>query len=130
MKRHLAVLAGAFTLGLGCLAIVYCTGAGNASGPPPVAKDKDAEALPRIAAGRITHVTIYPDSALITREVDVPPGNGLQELVVNPLPEATVASSLYSESSDGIRVLTTRFRTRPVKEDTREEVRKIEDELR
>src|SRR5262249_62244618 len=38
--------------------------------------------------------------------------------------------SLYSEGSDGIRVLTTRFRTRPVKENTREEVRKLEDKAR
>src|SRR5262249_45037497 len=34
----------------------------------------------------------------------------------------------YSEGSDGIRVLTTRYRTRPIKEDTREEVRKLESE--
>jgi hypothetical protein len=52
------------------------------------------------------------------------------ELVVTPLPQHTVNSSLYSEGGDGIRVLTTRFRSRPVQEDTREEVRKIEDEAK
>src|SRR5262249_51362065 len=31
---------------------------------------------------------------------------------------------------EGIRVLTTRFRTRPIKENTREEVRKLEDEAK
>jgi hypothetical protein len=62
--------------------------------------------------------------------VDVPAGAGLVELVISPLPQATVASSLYTESADGIRVLTTRFRTRPVREDTREEVRKFEGEIK
>src|SRR5262249_41833665 len=55
---------------------------------------------------------------------------GPLELVVSPLPEHTINSSLYSEGSEGIRVLTTRFRTRPVREDTREEVRKLEDQIK
>ena len=97
---------------------------GGATGDKP-AKD---EAPPKTAASRIAQVTVYPNSALVTREVEVPAGIGSMELVVNPLPEHTIGSTLYSEGGDGIRVLTTRFRTRPVKEDTREEVRKLEDE--
>ncbi len=102
---------------------------------PPARLDENpepakAEAPPKVAASRIVHVTVYPDSALVTREVEVPAGAGAVELVVTPLPERTVNSSLYSENSDGIRVLTTRFRTRPVKENTREEVRKLEDEIK
>ena len=85
---------------------------------------------PKTATSKITHVTVYPNSALVTREVEVPAGAGTIELVVTPLPEHTVNSSLYSEGADGIRVLTMRFRTRPVKEDTREEVRKLEDEAK
>jgi hypothetical protein len=42
----------------------------------------------------------------------------------------TVPSTLYSEGAGGTRVLTTRFRSRPVQEDTREEVRKLEDEVK
>jgi uncharacterized protein (TIGR02231 family) len=126
MKRHLAVLAGSLALGLGCLTMAF-SARQDAGGPPANGKEPDA---PRIAASKITHVTIYPDSALVTREVEVPAGNGLHELVVNPLPEATISNSLYTESSESIRVLTTRFRTRPVKEDTREEVRKIEEEMK
>jgi len=127
MKRHLALLAGCLLLCLGGLGVILASREGAA--PAPVAKD-GGEAAPKIATSRIAHVTIYPDSALITREVDVPAGAGLVELVVNPLPEATVASSLYTESVEGLRVLTTRFRSRPVKEDTREEVRKLDEELR
>ncbi len=88
------------------------------------------EAPPRTANSRIVQVTVYPNSALVTREVEVPAGKGTMELVVNPLPQHTINGSLYSEAGDGIRVLTTRFRTRPVKEDTREEVRKLEEEAR
>src|SRR5262245_38545697 len=84
----------------------------------------------KTAASRINHVTVYPNSALVTREVEVPAGVGTFELVVNPLPPQTVDSSLYSEGSDGTRVLSTRFRQRPIREDTREEVRKLDDELR
>jgi hypothetical protein len=78
----------------------------------------------------VTHVTVYPTNALVTREVDVPAGAGTFELVINPLPAQTVNSSLYSEGSEGIRILTTRFRSRPIQQDTREEVRKLEDEQR
>ncbi len=95
---------------------------------PPAAPG--GEAAPKAAASRITHVTVYPNSALVTREVEVPAGSGSLELVVTPLPQHTVNSSLYSEGGDGIRVLTTRFRSRPVREDTREEVRKLENDIK
>jgi hypothetical protein len=127
MSRRLALLAGSLALCAGGLALLIYTHTSNAT-PPPV--NGKGEAPPKIASSRISHVTIYPDSALVTREVEVPAGAGVLELVVNPLPQATVNSSLYSEGADGIRVLTTRFRSRPVLEDTREEVRKLEDEIK
>jgi hypothetical protein len=88
----------------------------------------DSTAPTKEAKSTITHVTVYPGNALITREVVVPEGTGLMELVVNPLPPQVVDGSLYSEGNDGIRILTTRYRTRPVQTDTREEVRKLNDE--
>ncbi len=101
---------------------------------PPAAGNQNnqnaAAVQEKTATSRVTHVTIYPNSALVTRDVEVPEGAGAMELVVTPLPEQTMNSSLYSEGSDGIRVLSTRFRTRPVREDTREEVRKLEDQQR
>jgi hypothetical protein len=75
-------------------------------------------------------VTVYQANALVTREVDVPEGRGLVEIVVTPLPPQTVDSSLYSEGTDGVRVLSTRFRSRAVKEDTRKEVRAKEAQIR
>ncbi len=91
-----------------------------------------AEATPavKITASRVTAVTVYPNSALITREVDVTEGKGTIELTVSPLPPATVNNSLYTEGAEGIRVLTTRFRTRPILEDTRADVRKLQEELK
>jgi hypothetical protein len=128
MRRNLALLVGSLALGLVGLALILGARPGNASAPP--AGKEAAEAGPHIAASRISHVTIYPDSALITRDVEVPAGQGLIELVISPLPEATMPSTLYTESADGVGVLTTRFRSRPVKEDTREEVRKVEEEIK
>jgi hypothetical protein len=88
------------------------------------------DAPPKLAPNRIVAVTVYPNSALVTREVDVPEGVGSFELVVSPLPTQTVNSSLYTEGTEGLRILTTRYRMRPIKEDTREEVRKLESQLK
>src|SRR5688500_9690652 len=94
------------------------------------AAKKEAAAEFKSASSAIDHVTVYQNNALITRLVDVPTGTGTLELVVSPLPAQTVNTSLYSEGSEGLRVLTTRFRLRPIKEDTREEVRKAEAQLK
>ncbi len=123
MRRYVAVLLGSLVLSGSGLFTLWTARARDA-------EPGKAEPPPKIAASKIIQVTVYPNSALVTREVDVPAGQGTMELVVNPLPEHTLDSSLYSESSDGIRVLTTRYRTRPVREDTREEVRKLQDEAR
>src|SRR5262245_1673279 len=82
------------------------------------------------AKHRITAVTVYQGNALVTREVTVPEGTGPMELLVSPLPPQTIATSPYAEGTDGIRVLNTRYRTVAIKEDTREEVRKLEAQLK
>ena len=84
---------------------------------------------PVSASSRVSAVTVYQGSALVTREVQVPEGIGMLELIVTPLPPQTIDGSLYSESADGIRILTTRYRTRAVKEDTRAEVRAKEQQI-
>src|SRR6266545_2527929 len=123
--------------GVLCLGLIFTSEQliGGKGDPPPkggaAANGPAAKAIePATARSRIVKVTVYPGNALVTREVEVPPGNGLTELVVADLPVRTMQSSLYSESANGMRVLSTRFRTRPVEEDTREEVRKLEDERR
>jgi hypothetical protein len=96
----------------------------NPANPDPNAPKviEDAPA-PRPAPSKIVAVTVYQGQALVTREVAIPEGVGTIEVVVTPLPGQTVDSSLYTEGSEGLRVLSTRFRTRAVKEDTRAVVR-------
>src|SRR3954452_13471596 len=87
-------------------------GAGATMNSARAEAKKAKEAAPdlKLAASRLIHVTVYQNNALVTREVDVPEGPGTMELVVSPLPAQTVNTSLYSEGSEGMRVLTTRFR--------------------
>src|SRR5689334_18983938 len=91
--------------------LLLVLGAGIALGQPP--DDNHPMHLApepvKPADNRITQVTVYQNNALVTREVDVPGGTGTLELVVTPMPPTTVNSSLYSEGTDGILVLTTRF---------------------
>lgn len=87
-------------------------------------------AIEATAANKIVAVTVYQGTALVTREVDVKEGRGLTELIVRPLPPQTIDSSLFTEGGDGLRVLTTRLRTRAVMEDTRAAVRAREDQIR
>ncbi len=94
--------------------------------PVPEAVDP----LPKEVPSRVTAVTVYQGNALVTREVNLPDGKGLVEVVVSPLPPQTVDSSLYTEGAEGVRVLSTRYRTRAVKEDTRKEVRAKEDQIK
>ncbi len=108
-----------------------------AQGPPPdrIGQEAAPASVPAnmiagVAPSRVTAVTVYQGNALVTRDVEVPKGKGLVEIVVTPLPARTVDSSLYAEGTDGVRVLSTRYRTRAVKEDTREGVRTKEARLR
>ncbi len=106
--------------------------------PPPDparAAEADPEAVedvppPKVSPSRVTAVTVYQDSALVTREVSAPEGKGIVELVVSPLPAQVIANSLYTEGTDGLRILSTRFRTRAVREDTRKAVRTQEEMIK
>ncbi len=84
----------------------------------------------KTAPSKITTVTVYQNTALVTREVALPEAAGQIEVVVSPLPSATMQSSLYAEGSDAVRVLSARYRTRAISEDNREEVRKLEAEIK
>jgi hypothetical protein len=112
-------------------ALVFTATSSLAQGPaaPDAATAGPAATTAQTATSRVSAVTVYQGNALVTREVDVPAGRGLVELIVTPLPPQTVDSSLYAQGTDGIRVLSTRYRTRAVKADTRKEVRAKEEEI-
>src|SRR6185369_9542589 len=98
MKKRLYLSLGSVVcLGAGALALTLLTGAAEPKGP--------AADAPKGANSRIVAVTVYQPNALVTREVDVPEGAGLVELVVTPLPESVSEGTLYSEGTDNIRVL-------------------------
>ncbi len=82
------------------------------------------------AESKVVSVTVYEDSALVTREVLVPEGKGQVDLLVTPLPSEVVGRSLYTEAEGGLRVLSTRYRTRAVKEDSRAAVRELDASLK
>lgn len=87
---------------------------------------RPAASEPRPATSRIDSVKVFQGQALVTRVVDVPEGEGTIELVVSPLPDSVVEASLDAEGGEGLRVLSTRFRSRIVADDPREEVREKE----
>ena len=110
-----------------CLVAGLACAQGFAPDNAPPAEDVPA---PKPAVTKIDAVTVYQGQALVTREVAVPEGDGTIELVVTPLPPQTMAASLYTEGTDGLRVLSTRFRTRVVRGDTRAEVRAKDDQIK
>ena len=79
--------------------------------------------------GQITNVIVYRGQALVTRTipVDLPEGDG--ELVVQHLPEQIVPESLYAQTSGDVTVLSVRYRTRAVRQDTREEVKRLDAQI-
>ena len=83
-----------------CVAIAMVFGSWLwSSGQAQEAKNGDKQhSAPKLANSRIDRVTVYPNNALVTREVEVPAGNGLIELIVNPMPDQIVPSGLISNS--------------------------------
>jgi len=84
---------------------------------------------PLVTNGDVDAVTVYRGQALITRVVDVPGPAGLHEVVVTELPENVAPGSLYAESADGVEIRSVRYRIQPVKEDVRDEVRRLDEKL-
>lgn len=80
--------------------------------------------------GKLHAVTVYRGQALVTRLVEIPGPAGLHEVIVTDLPEHVVPGSLYAESADGVQVRSVLYRQRPVTQDVREEVRKLDDQIR
>ncbi|TWT85978.1 hypothetical protein Pla123a_07860 [Posidoniimonas polymericola] len=92
-------------------------------------------ALPCLAAesttteGRVSAVTVYQGQALVTRQIELENAGGLTEIVVTGLPAKVQPGSLYAEPGDGVVVRSVRYRTRPVEQDVRAEVRELDQQL-
>jgi len=79
--------------------------------------------------GTISKVTVYRGQALVTRTLDIDLPAGTSELIVTDLPAKIVPESLYAQTSGDIKVLSVRFREKAVREDTREEVKKLDKQI-
>lgn len=86
-------------------------------------------AEPVSTAGKVTAVTVYQGQALVTREVEVASEGGLTEVVVTDLPAQVTAGSLYAEPLGDVEIRSVRYRVRPVAEDTRAEVRELDEQI-
>ena len=80
-------------------------------------------------SGAISKVTVYRGQAMVTRTLDVDLPAGTSELIVTDLPAKIVPESLYAQTSGDIKVLSVRFREKAVREDTREEVKKLDAQI-
>ncbi|MCK4659593.1 MAG: mucoidy inhibitor MuiA family protein [Phycisphaerae bacterium] len=80
--------------------------------------------------GKVDAVTVYRGQALVTRVIELGGPAGLREVVVTDLPEHVVGGSIHAESANGVEVRSVRYRVRPVKEDVREEVRELDEQIR
>jgi len=79
--------------------------------------------------GSISRVTVYRGQAQVTRLVNVDLPAGTCELTIKDLPAQVVPESIYAQSPDNVKVLSVRFRERPVMEDTREEVKQLDAQI-
>jgi len=79
--------------------------------------------------GTISKVTVYRGQALVTRTLDVDLPAGTSELIVTGLPAKIVPESLYAQTSGDIKVLSVRYREKAVREDTREEVKRLDEQI-
>ena len=91
----------------------------------PAAAFADAQTV----SGAISKVTVYRGQAMVTRTLDVDLPAGTSELIVTDLPAKIVPESLYAQTSGDIKVLSVRFREKAVREDTREEVKKLDAQI-
>ena len=117
---------------LGLFAAMACgLTALGADDPAAVKKDETkAKDNAYSTKGKLDEVTVYRGQALVTRLIEVPGPAGLREIVVTELPEHVQPASIYAESADGVEVRSVLYRIRPVEQDVREEVRKLDTDIR
>jgi uncharacterized protein (TIGR02231 family) len=66
-----------------------------------------------IIAGKVTAVTLYRDTARVTRLIEVPAGTkGPSEFIIAPLPTATVPESVHADHDTGVSVRSVTCRPR------------------
>ena len=85
---------------------------------------------PVTVTGKVDAVTVYRGEALVTRLVDLPGPAGLKEIVVGDLPDQVEGQSVFAEAVEGAEVRSVLYRERPVSEDVRPDVRKLDGDIK
>ncbi len=80
--------------------------------------------------GTISRVTVYRGQALVTRTISIDLPAGASELIVKGLPAMIVSESIYAQTSDNVKVLSVRYREYAVRQDTREEVKQLDAQIK
>ncbi len=86
-------------------------------------------AEPVATSGPVTSVIVYRGQALVTRSLEIPKGGSELELLVENLPEKILPESLYAQSDGTFSVLSVRYRERVIREDTRQEVTMLQQQI-
>ena len=85
-------------------------------GPKKPAQPAESKGPPAVT-GRLTGVTLYQGTALVTRHIDLPAGEkGPFEVIVTPLPTATDPASVFADRAEGVEVRAVACRSRPPEE--------------
>lgn len=73
-----------------------------------------ANQTPAPVSGKISEITLYQGTAVVSRVVEIPAGKtGSFEIVIGPLPSATDASSVHADQAAGVTVRSVACRSRP-----------------
>lgn len=84
--------------------------------------------------GKITDVTLFRDSALVTREVPLSSDgvlkSGTHEILVEGLPERLVESSVFAEGNAKISIRGVRVVQEPLGQSSRVEIRELDEQLK
>lgn len=81
------------------------------------ASPAESTQTPAAITGKISEITLYQDTAVVSRAVEIPAGKtGSFEIVIGPLPSATDASSVHADQAKGVTVRSVACRSRPPEE--------------
>jgi uncharacterized protein (TIGR02231 family) len=76
-----------------------------------------AQAPDQPIAGKISDITLYQGTAVVSRQVEVPADkSGSCEIIIGPLPAATDPASVYADKVNGATVRSVACRSRPPEE--------------
>ncbi len=97
--------------------------------PAEHADEASAQQEVPVQQGVVQRVTLYRDQALVTRVIEVPAGEGVQEIRVGQLPEQVISDSVYAEGDAGTEIRSVRVTRRATSASTRREVKELEEHL-